>query len=179
MKVFSRPKLKLAKPPLPCRRVVVMEDGARLFELPAHPNGPDETVLVAQWRNEPPEQFARRVLMRLATCERSGEPMTLAMLVVARELDPSVAWARASLVRALVSYVAASGSGELVLVATEAQPALRHELLAMVESLLEEHPESHVSMRLQFHVERPSASDQSGIHAIPGTVARGLLGNLS
>ena len=153
MRFLSRPKRKPAKQDLPGRRVVVMEEGAPAFEGLAHPNGPDETVLVAQWRNEAPEQFARRVVTRLGICERSGQSIDVAMLLLAPKSNPTLASLRASLARALISHMAAGGSGELVIVVTEVEAALRHERWAMIESLLEEHPENHVAIRLQFHVE--------------------------
>lgn len=123
-------------------------------------------VFVAQSGSESPLTFAHKVLGQIAGFERRRHAITPATLIVAGSAEPHQLAARALIARALLSHMAAHGAGDLIVQATDAEPEARDELLALVERLLEEHPESGVAIRLQFRP-APSGPRASGVYGVP------------
>jgi len=144
-------------------RFVSVEGGAGAFDaLP--PPGVDETVIVAQALGEQSSTFAVRAVEHVAAIERSGRVIAPAVLVPVSSLDRRLLAARAFVARALLTHMAASGSGELVLVAPGLDAAARAELLSLRESLLEEYANRGVTIRLQFRqpAAQPEVSRDAG-----------------
>jgi hypothetical protein len=168
---FTTLRQKRTRTPL-SRRFVAVEYGASPFDVPVPPNGSDETVVVAQARDEAPAAFALRLGTRLAASGDANEPVNPAILVVATAGGQQAVAARRLAAAEVLSHMAARGHGEFVIAATRAEPALRDELLGLIESLLEDFSQSGVVIRLQFRCDLPREEHRSGIHPVPS--ARGV-----
>jgi hypothetical protein len=154
-------------------RLVVVADGASGLESRVVPDGGEETVVVAQWRDEPPASLLLRVAARMGAIERSGRKVGQATLLVGEQRGGQTIAARRTIARALFSQLLSSGGTELVLDAVGAPVDIRHQLLTEVEGLLEEFERPSASVRLQFRPDlRPDreAPRPSGIYPVPGAV---------
>jgi hypothetical protein len=151
-------------------RLVVVEEGAGGFESRVPPDAREETIVVAQTSGELPANLVTRVASRIASIERSGRTIGQAIVLLDNRHDAQVGASRWSMARALLSHLLVSGGSELVLDADGAEVNVRHELLSIVEALLEEFEQGRVPIRLQFRREPPRAVRPSGIYAVPETV---------
>ncbi len=125
------------------------------------PNASSDTMVTRQSSEETPAEFAARVIRRIASIERSGQGVATAVILLAPRLDPQVMAARELLARALFAHaeVAPTGSSELVLaVGGHATPALRHQLLALVETLVGEPEARSTRIRIRFDASAPAAT---------------------
>ena len=144
-------------------RLIVVENGAQALDSFLSVDGRDETTVVAQGADEAPVELHFRVTGRIAVIERGGRSVDRAMVAIASKLDAQSQAAREVTARALHAHMTAAGSGELVLAAHGANAELRHELLSLVETLITEHERSPVTIRLQFHADRPRLARASGV----------------
>ena len=122
---------------------------------------------MAQASNELPANLVIRVAARIAAVERSERKIGRAILLVGERRDVQVSGSRWLMTRAFLSHMLSSGGGELVIDAYGAEADVRHDLLALVEGLLEEFEQGGVPIRLQFRREPPPVSRPSGVYAVP------------
>lgn len=148
--------------PAPLCRLVVVEDGARVAD--AIPGGDwEETVVIAERASAEALGLADQVVARLGQLERERKLLQTAELIVASRHDGATAAARRVVARALISGLTAAGSGELVVVAEDADSLGRDALLDLVSRLLSEIRSDAVTIRVQFR--RPTAppAPKSGV----------------
>lgn len=134
-------------------RLVVVEDGAEGLGPYLSPDASADTMVLHQSTEEPAAELAVRVIQRIASIERSGQGVAKAVVLLGPRLDQQAMAARQLLARALLVHaqVAAMGSGELVLVVgSQADPALRHHLMALVEALVGEPEAGSMAIRIRF-----------------------------
>jgi len=166
MKLFE---LRMSKPKVvkpESVRLVVVESGASRFESRVPPDDGDETIVVAQNEGELPASLVTRVASRISAIEGSRRTIGRAIVLVEGRHDAQASGARWLMARALLSHLLLGGGSELVLDADGATADLRHQLLSLVESLLEEFEQSSVPVRLQFRRD-PPVSRPSGVYPIP------------
>jgi hypothetical protein len=132
------------------------------------PDATDETIVVAQTSGELPANLVVRVASRLAAVERSGRKLGRAILLVGERRDSQVDASRRLMTRAFLSHMLVSG-GELVIDADGAEADVRHEVLSLVEELLEEFEQRAVPIRLQFRSEPPRVRRPSGVYPVADT----------
>jgi hypothetical protein len=107
-----------------------------------------DLVVVSQLAAEPPAAFATRVLHRVARL--GGAPITRAVLSCGPRSDEASLGARARIAQALLAAAQASPSAKLTLAAaSSASDRLRHELLAIAGTLLEQSRVPTVSISVQ------------------------------
>lgn len=169
MKLFSLRKgaAKAVEPELV--RLVVVEDGVQGFESRVPRDEGDETIVVVQSGGESPVALMMRVAARIAVIERSEKKVGQAIVLVGNRHDTQEASARWLIARACLSHLHSNAGTELVLDALGAEPEVRHELLALVETLLEKNKQRSIPIRLQFRKEAPSVGQRSGVY--PGVTA--------
>ena len=132
-------------------RLVVVEDGALSLDSHVSPDDGEETVVVVQSHGELPLKLAERVVRRIAAIERSARRIGQTIVLLAARLDEQSMAARYLLARALLAHVGAAGPADLMLaVSGDAELALRHGLLALVETLVTEPGSRTVSIRIRF-----------------------------
>lgn len=134
-------------------RLVVVEHEAKAFDSYLSPDECDETVLVRQSDGELPFDFIQRVIGRIGIMERSACHIGKAIVLLAPRLDDQSMAARRLLARALLTptHVAVTGPAELLLaVGGDAEAALRHGLMALVETLVGEPGSGSVPIRVRF-----------------------------
>lgn len=139
-------------------RVVVVEDGAEGLGPYLSPNASEDTMVLHQSSEESPAELAVRTIRRIASIERSGQGVARAVILLGPRLDQQAMAARQLLARALLVHaqVVALGSSELVLtVGSQADPALRHQLMALVEALVGEPEACSMAIRLRFDSPSP------------------------
>lgn len=158
-----RPLLRAIKPNRsmpPKRRLIVTEEGAQGFSAFVSADEAEETLVVAQGAEEAAVVLPFRVMARLALMGRSGRSVDSATILVGDRLDGESVAARELVARALLAHMVAAGSGDLAFAAYGAVADLRHDLMTLVEALLNEHEGIPVALRLRFLAEeaRPAGS---------------------
>jgi hypothetical protein len=109
-----------------------------------------DVVVVSQLASEPPAAFARRVLHRVARLG-AATPVTRAVLSCGPRSDEATLGARARIAQALLAAAQTSPSAKLTLAAApSASDRLRHELLAIAGTLLEQSRVSTVNISVQL-----------------------------
>lgn len=93
--------------------------------------------VVVQHPGETPTSLVSRVRRRAQQLESAGANLTHAALIVEARAGEAVSVKRALLIRTLIAHLSETRSSELLLEApSQAGTDLRHELLALVESVL-------------------------------------------
>lgn len=146
--------------------VFLVEDGARFVESRVGFDESEETICVAQMRDEPSAAWTERVAARFRTLALSGRTARRAVVVVSSGGGGPRLHARAELGRVLLGHLAARNGTQLVLSADGADAALRGELLELVEILLGERAASRVPIRVQFCCQNSEASLGSGVYRV-------------
>jgi hypothetical protein len=109
-----------------------------------------DIVVVSQLASEPPAAFATRVLRRLARVEAST-PVTRAVLACGPRSDEASLGARARISQALLAKAQVAPSANLTLAAAPAAAdRLRHQLLAIAGTLLEQSSVGKVNISVQL-----------------------------
>lgn len=141
-------------------RFLIKETGSPLLTASASEQA-DQTVVVAQMRDERPTDFALRALERLAAVERAGRRFESAAVHTGTRHDSEALAARRLMVWGLASHAQVHGGlNELVLEANEQTPApARESLLGLVDDLI-----SAVPVRLRFvEAQAVSKAEDSGV----------------
>lgn len=141
-------------------RFLIKETGSPLLTASASAQA-DQTVVVAQMRDERPTDFALRALERLAAMERAGRYFESAAVHTGTRHDPEALAARRLMVWGLASHARVyEALSELVLEAHDQTPApARENLLGLVDDLI-----SAVPVRLRFVQSQPmSEAEDSGV----------------
>lgn len=160
---------RLGAPPSPVR-LIVLEGGADARGVRALGRGDEEMVVIAQGREESPLDLVLRVIHRLSSLEQGRRHVVNAVIRVAPRTDKQTNAARDLLARALLTHSAVAGTTELVFHASTAlDPAHRHQLLELVEQLIQESVTGSNAIRVQFGDVRPSIAPESGVMAIART----------
>jgi hypothetical protein len=139
---------------------LIKETGSPLLTASASGHA-DQTVVVAQMRDERPTDFALRALERLAAVERAGGHFESAAVHTGTRHDAEALAARRLMVWGLATHAQVHGAlNELVLEANEQTPApARDSLLGLVDDLI-----SAVPVRLRFvHSQPVSEPEDSGV----------------
>ncbi len=162
MKMPSPTQLRATSPAR--RRLLVVESGARAFSREGGEQF-DETVAIAQLRDEPAAELAERVLLRVASVARARSGFEAATLFVGAATDRQSAAARRLIALAIAAQAANNSRlTELVIVAASphATPALREQLLDLVDDLTL-NTDQPLSVRVCFG-ESPTANEpDSGV----------------
>ena len=114
--------------------LLVLESGATFpFEASGY-RGTLDTAIIVQQRGEPSSRLAQRIRLAARDFARAGVPLDTVALIVdqhgaARHPE------RRDTALALVDHL--PGEAQLVLVADDARPAVRHELFELVGTLIE------------------------------------------
>lgn len=163
MKTSNQHRLHTA-PNVARRRLLIVESGACALNREGAERF-DETIAIAQLRDEPPAELAQRVLARVASFERSHARFDAAILFVSAATDPAAASARRLMTLAIAAHaVAYPRLSELVVVvaATQATDELREQLLALVDDLMLNQDRA-LSVRVCFAATQPAAVPDSGV----------------
>jgi hypothetical protein len=132
-------------------RLLVVESGAS----PLRGDGSeefDETLAIAQMRDEHPEAFAQRTLDRIAAAERSGRHYASAVVLTGSRHDRESRAARRRIALGLAAHTSAHGDGcELHFEADcGASEQAQAGLLELVEELMASGQHAATSVRLRF-----------------------------
>ena len=163
MKTSSPHRLHPA-PHVARRRLLIVESGACALSREGAERF-DETVAIAQLREEPPDELAHRVLARVASVERSQMAFDAATLFVSAATGPAAASARRLMALAIAANAARSARlNELLVVVTSPDPsdALREQLLDLVDDL-RLNPDQPLSVRVCFAATHAAAVPDSGV----------------
>jgi hypothetical protein len=146
------------------RRLIVMERGSSTFARDSLDEF-DETVAVTQLHGERPDDFAKRVLRRIAGAERSGQNFQAAMLMAGKADDDATRAARRMIALAISAHAKLSGiRPEVVLMASpDASPDARARLLELVDELVCGAEGEPLPVRLCFSDTKPAAELRSGV----------------
>ena len=142
-------------------RLVVVERRTTSFELHAPPDGSDHTIVAAQGREEGDLEFACRTIERIASLDREGRQIVLAMMVLEPRFDPERLRARSSAVRALMEHAAGlqSSRSRLVLINGGRWLSAREQraLFSWVGALMSQHNAWSLPIRVRLEARGPSA----------------------
>jgi hypothetical protein len=143
-------------------RCVVVESGSGQ---PTRADGFDETVVIAQMRDEAPLAFAQRVIERIAAVERSGRRFESAAVLAGEQRDRAAQAARRLVVLALSAHARARGGmSELTLASVDgAEPGRSAELFQLTEELMALPNAEAIPVRVRFGLAIAGAQRQSGI----------------
>jgi hypothetical protein len=109
-----------------------------------------DVVVVSQLASEPPAVFATRVMRRVARLD-STTPVARAVLACGPRSDEASLDARARIAQALLAAAQSSPAAKLTLAAApSASDHLRHELLAIAGTLLEQSRTPTVAISVQL-----------------------------
>jgi hypothetical protein len=127
--------------------------------------GFDETIVVAQMQGEHPLAFARRVIDRIASVERSGRRFDSATVLTSRQHGFASRAARRQVALALSAHARGRGGmSELTLMSVaEAEPGGSDELLGLAEELMVLPNAKSVPVRVRFGAGSAEAPRPSGI----------------
>jgi acetolactate synthase regulatory subunit len=146
------------------RRLLVVESGACAFSREGGAQF-DETVAIAQLRDEPPAKLAQRVLGRVASVERSRFGFDAATLFIGAAIDREAAAARRLIALAVAAHAANNARlSEMVLVV--ASPRVTDELRAQLLELVDElmlNTDQPLSVRVCFAETPTSVEPDSGV----------------
>lgn len=118
-------------------------------------------MLVKQAPRELPAELLVRVFRRATLLEQSGRRLRQILFAVAPRRDAQTTAGRRTIAQALLSLLSACGEGELSFWAAATEPLVRHELMALVETLLIDPRAAGASVRVRFVVDaEPSAQRQ-------------------
>jgi hypothetical protein len=134
------------------RRLLVVERGASLLaNQSAEAENFDETVTVAQMRDESCDDFSDRVVRRIGAAAQSA-PFSEALLYVSDVCEPATLSARRLLAIAILAQAeATSGPAGLVVVASaNASRAERERLLELTDDLVLGAQSTSLPVRLRF-----------------------------
>lgn len=136
-------------------RCVIVEKGS-LPLVEADAAGYDETLVIAQMKEELPGAFAERVRIRLGNLERAGRYCHSAVMLVGTDNDPGVLAARRATLLGLSRYLRASGSSADVTLVTGCELASedRAGLLELADALLTLPSSLRVPIKLRFGHQR-------------------------
>ncbi len=146
------------------RRLLVVESGARAFSREGGEQF-DETVAIAQLRDEPAAELAERVLMRVASIERSRFGFEAATLFVGAATDREAVAARRLIALAVAAHAATNARlSEMVIVVASphATDELRAQLLELVDELTL-NTDQPLSVRVYFTDTPTSVEPDSGV----------------
>ena len=146
------------------RRLLIVESGACALSREGAERF-DETVAIAQLRDEPPVELAHRVLARVASVERSYVGFDAATLFVGAATHPAAASARRLMALAVAAHAATTSRlSELVVVvaSSHATDELREQLLDLTDDLML-NPEQPLSVRVCFAATQAAAEPDSGV----------------
>jgi hypothetical protein len=132
------------------RRLIVVERGASLLARQEAENF-DETVTVAQMRDEAADDFADRVTRRVGAAAHSV-PFSEALLYASEATDHATLSARRLIALAIAAHAEATSTpGELVVVASaDASSAEREQLLELADDLILGTQGQPLPVRLRF-----------------------------
>ncbi|MBK7584236.1 MAG: hypothetical protein IPI67_29045 [Myxococcales bacterium] len=149
--------------------MVVMEAGARWPSYSSELAGRASSAVVeSQPASESSEEFATRVVGRLARLAERQVTLPVAILATSQRIDSEARDARYQIARSILNQMTAQGLGELVIMGDEHfGDDVRHELMAFVGALCDGLAGSPVTVRVRFGAGRS------------GTRAIGLPGHLS
>jgi hypothetical protein len=120
-----------------------------------------DVVVVSQLASEPPAVFATRVMRRVARLDATT-PVARAVLACGPRSDEASLGARARIAQALLAAAQSSPAAKLTLAAApSASDHLRHELLAIAGTLLEQSRTPTVSISVQLGERSATRRDAS------------------
>ena len=133
------------------RRLLVVEGGATVIS-PNGADGFDETVALLELEEDEPDDFADRVLVRLATAEYSGQSFDAALLFVGSSCEVRVNAARRLIALGIAAHALTSPYlSELVIVASaNASEELREQLLELADELVLHSNQKPLPVRVRF-----------------------------
>lgn len=115
-----------------------------------HPRTPN-TVVEAQLAEETPEEYATRVLHRIARGDLGTGGLKMGLVATNGDNSGEALIARANIARALCAAMNRDGGGELLLVADgNVEDESRHGLLALAGTLIDELGGRSVNVRVRF-----------------------------
>jgi hypothetical protein len=143
-------------------RLVVVERRTTSLELHAPPDGSDHTIVAAQCRDEGDLEFAGRTIERIASLDREGTQIVLAMMVLEPRFDTERVRARSSTVRALMDHAAGlqSSRSRLVLINGGRWLSVREQqtLFSWVGALMRQPRASSLPIRVRLEARGPLAA---------------------
>ncbi|HEX5098972.1 MAG TPA: hypothetical protein VFV94_05705 [Polyangiaceae bacterium] len=160
---LSSPAAPLPEEKAPRSRVVVAEAGVPDVDLLGAGGDWEETLVITSQAAATPMDLPLEVAERVARLERRQLPVGDATFFVAPTCDVQASAARELIIRTLVAHLATAGSGQLTLVARDADGELRDRLLGLVGLLLGELGAEAVVIRLQFRDGERAAPPSSGV----------------
>jgi hypothetical protein len=137
-------------------RMIVREDGGARFDSEVLPDGRDETVVIAQIRGESPADAVTRALSRISSLERTGRTIESAVILAAPFHDAERSASRVLIMRALLSHMASSRQGELLISAEEVDDSVLGDLSELTRSLADEYARTGVDVQLRVRPPRSS-----------------------
>lgn len=143
-------------------RCVVIESGSGR---PTQADGFDETLVVAQMRDEAPLAFAERVIDKIAAIERSGRRFESATVIAGDKHDRATQAARRLVVLALSAHARARGGmSDLTLASVGgAEPERSAELFQLAEELMQLPKADSIPVRVRFGLGVARAPRPSGV----------------
>jgi hypothetical protein len=134
----------------------------------------DEIFVIAQLPEERPEQFAERVLGRLAALAHAGHGVVQATWILSRSADRESLCARARVGQALVSVLSKSGPGRLTVTAGNLSATSRDQILSVVGEMVARREAAGVPIRLRLG--RRRAAEVLELRDRPGLAGSGRQG---
>lgn len=142
--------------------LVVMEAGARWPSYTRELAGRASSAVVeSQPASESLDEFATRVVGRVARLAERSVTVPVAILAASQRIDPEARRARYEIARSVVALMAQNDGGELLIMGDEHfGDEVRHELVAFAGALCDGLAGSAVSVRVRF------GSRQSGTRSL-------------
>jgi len=132
-------------------RCVIVENGSLPLD-EAGTDGYDETVVIAQMKDELPGAFGERVTSRLASLERAGKTSDAALVLVGSRNDAASSASRRRVMLVLCRYLrAGAANAEVTLMTQRGLASEQHaELLDLAEAMLALPSPLRVLFKLRF-----------------------------
>lgn len=150
-------------------RLLIVEEGAQCQGTYLSPGECDEVIVLRQSEGESSMDLFVRATLRVADLERTGKQLAVALIAMSPLLDPQRTAVRRMLGLTILHHVQAVGKDSELVLAVDgaAEPELRRDLIAMVESLVAHPGSRHAPIRLRFTAPAELSEDpplESGIH---------------
>lgn len=156
-------------------RLIILEEGASGVEPPAPTSeaAPEVAILVRS-AGESGSELIERASRCLAILESSDRVVLEAIIDASPAKSQETLATREQLARIVFAHMIRSSGGEITLAAgSDARPELRHELLALAESLTGSASNPSVCVRVVFGAPDTAPEPKKGVHnpPIPALVA--------